>query len=58
MIKEITFQELDAERFIEEKVREIRAAVGDGTAINELPAGVAGAYRLWANLISKREEKK
>lgn len=24
----------------------------------ELPAGVAGAYRLWANLISKREEVK
>ncbi|MFZ1332036.1 MAG: LmbE family protein, partial [Flavobacteriales bacterium] len=24
----------------------------------ELPAGVPGAYRLWANLISKREEKK
>ncbi|MDY0034003.1 MAG: ExsB family transcriptional regulator, partial [FCB group bacterium] len=40
MIKEITFQELDAERFIEEKVREIRAAVGDGTAINALSGGV------------------
>jgi GMP synthase (glutamine-hydrolysing) len=40
MIKEITARELDAGRFIEEKVREIREAVGDGTAINALSGGV------------------
>ena len=30
MIKEITAQELDPESFIDEKVEEIRHAVGDG----------------------------
>jgi GMP synthase (glutamine-hydrolysing) len=40
MVREITAQELDAERFIDEKVREIRSAVGDGTAINALSGGV------------------
>ena len=40
MIKEITVQELDANRFIEEKVEEIRAAVGGDTAINALSGGV------------------
>ena len=40
MIKEITAQELNAERFIDEKVKEIRDAVGDGTAINALSGGV------------------
>jgi len=40
MIKEITASELDAERFIDEKVREIREAVGDGTAVNALSGGV------------------
>ena len=40
MIKEITAHELDAERFIEEKVQEIRDAVGDGMAINALSGGV------------------
>ncbi|MFB3854440.1 MAG: ExsB family transcriptional regulator [Vicinamibacterales bacterium] len=37
---EITALALDPERFIEEKVAEIREAVGDGTAINALSGGV------------------
>jgi len=40
MITEITAQELDAERFINEKVKEIRETVGEGTAINALSGGV------------------
>ena len=40
MIQEITARELDTERFINEKVKEIRDAVGDGTAINALSGGV------------------
>ncbi len=40
MIKEITAQKLNTKKFIEEKVREIRAAVGNGTAINALSGGV------------------
>lgn len=40
MIKEITLRELDAGSFVEEKVAEIRAAVGDGTAISALSGGV------------------
>lgn len=36
MIREIKAQELNTEQFIGEKVSEIRAAVGDGTAINAL----------------------
>jgi GMP synthase (glutamine-hydrolysing) len=40
MIKEITAQELNAERFIDEKVKEIKAAVGADTAINALSGGV------------------
>ncbi|MBN1641318.1 MAG: ExsB family transcriptional regulator [Anaerolineae bacterium] len=40
MIDEITAQALDCERFIEEQVWAIRAAVGDGTAINALSGGV------------------
>jgi GMP synthase (glutamine-hydrolysing) len=40
MIKEITVRELNGERFIAEKVEEIRAAVGDGLAINALSGGV------------------
>lgn len=40
MIKEITLHELDAEKFIEERVSEIRSIVGDGTAINALSGGV------------------
>ena len=40
MIKEITAQELNAETFIREKVKEIQEAVGDGTAINALSGGV------------------
>ena len=40
MIKEITAQELDPERFISEKVKEIADAVGDGMAINALSGGV------------------
>ena len=39
-IHEITARELDAGRFINEKVEEIRDAVGDGTAINALSGGV------------------
>lgn len=40
MIEEITAQELDAERFINGKVMEIKDAVGDGIAINALSGGV------------------
>ena len=40
MIKEITAQELNTERFINEKVEEIGSAVGDGIAINALSGGV------------------
>jgi GMP synthase (glutamine-hydrolysing) len=40
MIKEITAQGLDPESFIDEKVEEIRRAVGDGWAINALSGGV------------------
>ena len=40
MIQEITARELDAGRFINEKVEQIRDAVGDGTAINALSGGV------------------
>ena len=40
MIREITAQELDAERFIGDKVNEIQRAVDDGLAINALSGGV------------------
>jgi GMP synthase (glutamine-hydrolysing) len=40
MTKEITARELDPARFIDEKVEEIKAAVGGGTAINALSGGV------------------
>ena len=40
MIKEITAQALATDSFIEEKVREIREIVGDGTTINALSGGV------------------
>ncbi len=40
MIKEITVKKLNAERFISEKVREIKDAVGSGMAINALSGGV------------------
>ncbi|MBW2622548.1 MAG: ExsB family transcriptional regulator [Deltaproteobacteria bacterium] len=40
MVKEITVEELDIERFINEKVEEIKEAVGDGVAINALSGGV------------------
>ncbi|KPL05750.1 ExsB family transcriptional regulator [candidate division TA06 bacterium SM1_40] len=40
MIKEITAQELDAERFINDTVKQIREAVGGETAINALSGGV------------------
>jgi GMP synthase (glutamine-hydrolysing) len=40
MIQEITAQELDTERFIDEKVEEIRRTVGEGWAINALSGGV------------------
>jgi len=40
MIREITLQALNTERFINERVREIQDAVGDGTAINALSGGV------------------
>ena len=39
-IKEITLEELNPEKFIEEKVREISSIVGDGLAINALSGGV------------------
>ena len=40
MIEEITAQELDTEWFINERVEEIRAAVGEEMAINALSGGV------------------
>lgn len=40
MIKEITAKQLNTKRFIEEKVQDIRDAVGDGLAINALSGGV------------------
>lgn len=40
MVKEITAEELDVERFIKEKVAEIKEAIGDGLAINALSGGV------------------
>jgi len=40
MIKEITAQELNTEHFINEKVKEIKEAVGDEMAINALSGGV------------------
>jgi len=40
MTEEITAKELNAERFIDEKVNEIKATVKDGTAINALSGGV------------------
>ena len=39
-IKEIKASKLDAEEFIEQKVRELRKAVGKGLAINALSGGV------------------
>lgn len=40
MIKEIKAQGLNTRRFIEERIGDIRAAVGDGLAINALSGGV------------------
>jgi len=40
MTTEITAQELNPDRFIEEQVEKIRSAVGDGLAINALSGGV------------------
>jgi len=40
MIQEIRAAEMECERFIAERVREIQEAVGDGTAINALSGGV------------------
>jgi len=40
MITEITAQQLNTENFISEKVKEIKDAVGDGTAINAMSGGV------------------
>ncbi len=40
MVTEITAQKLDTEKFIAEKVAEIKEAVGKGTAINALSGGV------------------
>ncbi|MHC4627081.1 MAG: GMP synthase (glutamine-hydrolyzing), partial [Planctomycetota bacterium] len=39
-VTEITAQQLDTEQFINEKVRDIKDTVGDGTAINALSGGV------------------
>ena len=40
MSKEATAQELNTDRFINEKINEIKGAVGDGIAINALSGGV------------------
>jgi GMP synthase (glutamine-hydrolysing) len=40
VIEEITSQKLDAERFIDARVEEIKTTVGEGTAINALSGGV------------------
>jgi len=40
MIKEISSQQLDPQKFIQEKVKEIKDLVGNGTAINALSGGV------------------
>lgn len=40
MIKEITAKQLNTAKFIEQKIKEIQDAVGDGTAINALSGGV------------------
>ena len=40
MIEEISAKTLNSKKFIAEKVEEIRAAVGEGTAINALSGGV------------------
>ncbi|MBN1434624.1 hypothetical protein JW921_07680 [Candidatus Fermentibacterales bacterium] len=40
MADEITIQQLDPERFVAEKVEQIRGAVGGGSAINALSGGV------------------
>ena len=40
MIEEITSQQLDPEKFIQEKIREIKVMVGNGVAINALSGGV------------------
>ncbi len=40
MIKEITVRDLDPEKFISDKVKEIQTLVGDGIAINALSGGV------------------
>jgi len=40
MRKEITSKQLKTDQFIQEKVKEIQAEVGDGTAINALSGGV------------------
>jgi GMP synthase (glutamine-hydrolysing) len=40
MLKEITTRELNPAKFIEDKVNEIKAIVGDGIAINALSGGV------------------
>ena len=39
-IKEIKTEDLNPGQFIEEKVKEIASAVGDGLAINALSGGV------------------
>ncbi|MGZ4904453.1 MAG: hypothetical protein ACXVIG_07720 [Halobacteriota archaeon] len=40
MVKEISVRGLDIDDFIDEKVKEIKDVVGDGTAINALSGGV------------------
>lgn len=42
-IKEIELKDLDAQKFIDQKVADIAAAVGDGIAINALSGGVDSA---------------
>ncbi|HUV36141.1 MAG TPA: ExsB family transcriptional regulator [Patescibacteria group bacterium] len=42
-VEELKIEKLDTEAFIAERVKEIRAAVGDGTAVNALSGGVDSA---------------
>ncbi len=56
MIKEIKAQDLSTDTFITEKINEIRAAVGSGTAINALSGGrgLVGCYHAGHRALGSR----